>query len=527
MICQMDEILNTAPCGFLSFTDDGTIILANTTLLGLLDQEPENLVGKNISSILPIASRIFYQTHFFPLLKIQGRVEEVYFPLRSKQGQDIPMLINAVRQERSGIITNNCIFIPIHQRIQYETEILKTNKVAESAIQAQKQAEAELRQLYAQALLLKNIAQYTNQLIDLSDIFQFAVDQVCDLIHADRVGIFTFQISGNYHNGEFIIESINGNFNSNLGIKVYDHCLAENYIIYYQQGRVQILDDIYTAEISECHRSVLEQLQIRANLLVPLLDGRNNVWGFLYVHQCSNPRQWQKLEVEFMQQVALQLTIAIQQVDIYQKLREELAQRQETEEQLRTSNQHLAYTNQELHRTTRLLEDLAKTDGLTQIANRRCFNEHLEQEWLRLEREQQSISLLLFDVDYFKLYNDTYGHQLGDDCLFRLAQAAQSVVRRPADLLARYGGEEFVVILPNTNLEGAILVSESIHQVIHELNIPHEASQVSSRVTISLGISTLIPRPEVLSPMLIHQADQALYHAKNTGRNQSCPFCPS
>ena len=441
------------------------------------------------------------------------------------------MLINAVRQERSGIITNNCIFIPIHQRIQYEAEILKAKKIAESAIQAQKQAEAELRQLYAQvyaqALLLKNIAQYINQLIDLSEIFQFAVDQVCDLIHADRVGIFMFQISDNYHYGEFIIESINGNFKSNLGIKVYNHCLAENYIIYYQQGRVQILDDIYTAEISECHRSILEQLQIRANLLVPLLDGRNNLWGFLCVDQCSNPRQWQKLEVEFMQQVAVQLTIAIQQADIYQKLHEELAQRQETEEQLRTSNQHLAYTNQELHRTTRLLEDLAKTDGLTQIANRHCFNEYLEQEWLRLEREQQSISLLLFDVDYFKPYNDTYGHQLGDDCLFRLAQAAQSVVRRPADLLARYGGEEFVVILPNTNSEGAILVAESIHQVIHELNIPHEASQVSSRVTISLGIATLIPRPEVLSPMLIHQADQALYRAKNTGRNQSCTFCPS
>ena len=124
-------------------------------------------------------------------------------------------------------------------------------------------------------------------------------------------------------------------------------------------------------------------------------------------------------------------------------------------------------------------------------------------------------------------YNDTYSHQLGDDCLFRLAQAAQSVVRRPADLLARYGGEEFAVILPNTNLEGAIVVAESIHQVIHDLNIPHEASQVSSRVTISLGIATFIPRPEISSPILIQQADQALYRAKNRGRNQSFTFCPS
>lgn len=520
----MDEILNVAPCGFLSCTDDGTIVLVNTTLLKLLSQELEDLEGKNITSILPIASRIFYQTHFFPLLKVQGRVEEVYFSLRSKQGQDIPMLINAVRQERSGIIVNNCIFIPINQRIQYETEILKAKKAAESAIQSQKQAEEELRQLYAQALLLRNIAQNINQLIDLSEIFQFAIDQVCDLIHADRVGLFKFNLSDSYHSGEFTIESINGDFNSNVGIKVYDHYLADNYISYYQQGRVHTLDDIYAAEISECHRRILEQLQIRANLLVPLLDGRDNLWGFLCVHQCSNPRQWQKLEVEFIQQVALQLTIAIQQADIYQKLHEELAQRQETEQQLRNSNQQLAYTNQELHRTTKLLEDLAKTDGLTQIANRFCFNEHLEREWLRLGREQQSISLLLLDVDYFKLYNDTYGHQLGDDCLFRIAQAAQSVVRRPADLLARYGGEEFVITLPNTNLEGAIAVAESIHQVIYELNIPHKASQVSSRVTISLGIATLIPMPEVLSQMLIRQADQALYHAKNKGRNQSYTF---
>ncbi|MGM3307313.1 PAS domain S-box protein [Anabaena sp. WFMT] len=203
-------------------------------------------------------------------------------------------------------------------------------------------------------------------------------------------------------------------------------------------------------------------------------------------------------------------------LDVSERARLE-AERKKAELALREAEYNLRLANQEL-------EKQANIDGLTQIANRRCFDHRLEAEWLRLYREQQPISLLLFDVDYFKRYNDSYGHQMGDECLIQIAQAVQQVVRCPTDLVARYGGEEFVVILPNTDIEGAIAIARRIHSVIKDLAIPHQASEVSDTVTISQGITTQIPTSGTLSTNLVEQADQALYRAKQLGRNQSIIF---
>jgi len=133
---QMDDLLNTAPCGFLSFTDDGKIVLANSTLLELLGYEPGELLGVHVESLLPVASRIFYQTHFFPLLKLHDRVEEVYFTLRSRGGAEIPVLVNAVRREREGVVTNDCVLMHMRQRNQYEDEILQAKRTAEESTRA-------------------------------------------------------------------------------------------------------------------------------------------------------------------------------------------------------------------------------------------------------------------------------------------------------------------------------------------------------------------------------------------------------
>jgi diguanylate cyclase (GGDEF)-like protein/PAS domain S-box-containing protein len=166
------------------------------------------------------------------------------------------------------------------------------------------------------------------------------------------------------------------------------------------------------------------------------------------------------------------------------------------------------------------LERLVSIDGLTQVANRRCFDQFIAQEWQRLAREKQPLSLIFCDVDYFKLYNDHYGHQQGDDCLKKIAQAMSQVVKRPADLVARYGGEEFAIILPNTLTEGAITVAQAIQTEIQQLKLQHEHSKVSLYVTISLGIATIIPDVEQSPELLINQADTALYAAKKQGRNQ-------
>ncbi|MEB3283203.1 MAG: diguanylate cyclase [Lyngbya sp.] len=174
----------------------------------------------------------------------------------------------------------------------------------------------------------------------------------------------------------------------------------------------------------------------------------------------------------------------------------------------------------ELQRVNKTLELLANTDGLTQIANRRYFDDYLQKEWQRLAREQQPLSLILLDIDYFKLYNDFYGHQAGDQCLISIAQAIKSILKRPADLVARYGGEEFVVVLPNTNREGAIVVAQEIQQTIRHLGLVHQKSKVSNLVTVSVGISSTIPNSVNSAHRLIALADKALYTAKQQGRNQ-------
>ncbi|MEH1803849.1 sensor domain-containing diguanylate cyclase [Nostoc sp.] len=192
---------------------------------------------------------------------------------------------------------------------------------------------------------------------------------------------------------------------------------------------------------------------------------------------------------------------------------EDISTRKEAEVMLRQQAEGERLINEELQR-------LATLDGLTQIANRRRFDEYLESEWQRLKREQLSLSLILLDVDFFKLYNDTYGHLGGDDCLRQLASALKNIVKRPADLVARYGGEEFTIILPNTEIQGAIYVAQTIRQAVRDLAIPHAQSRVCDRVTVSLGVVSIVPNSEISPPDLINAADKALYVAKQQGRDQ-------
>jgi diguanylate cyclase (GGDEF)-like protein/PAS domain S-box-containing protein len=173
-----------------------------------------------------------------------------------------------------------------------------------------------------------------------------------------------------------------------------------------------------------------------------------------------------------------------------------------------------------LEEANRKLQHLANIDGLTQIANRRSFDETLNREWCRATREQQPLSLILCDVDYFKAYNDYYGHLQGDECLIQVAQAISQVVKRPSDLVARYGGEEFVVILPNTEGSGALKIAQLIQDQIRQLQSPHVKSDVSPYITLSLGISSIIPSGMTSSEQLVNAADRALYQAKQQGRNQ-------
>lgn len=167
----------------------------------------------------------------------------------------------------------------------------------------------------------------------------------------------------------------------------------------------------------------------------------------------------------------------------------------------------------------RELERIANLDGLTQVPNRRRFDDYLEREWRRLARDGQPLSLILCDIDYFKRYNDYYGHQSGDACLQAVAQALDSAVKRPADLVARYGGEEFAIILPNTAAEGAVHVAKLLRMEVKHLAIPHAQSSASPHVTLSMGVSSTVPTFDTSAGELIAIADKALYTAKDGGRD--------
>ncbi len=186
--------------------------------------------------------------------------------------------------------------------------------------------------------------------------------------------------------------------------------------------------------------------------------------------------------------------------------------------QLKIENHERTLAEAALARANQDLQQLVVLDALTKLANRRRFDEYLQQEWYRMARERQPLSIVLCDVDFFKYYNDTYGHPEGDNCLIQVAKTLKSALKRPADLAARYGGEEFALILPNTGAIGATQVAENIKHNIQKLHIPHHSSS-HGYVTLSLGVTSTIPDHELTPEKLVFTADQALYSAKHSGRN--------
>lgn len=177
-------------------------------------------------------------------------------------------------------------------------------------------------------------------------------------------------------------------------------------------------------------------------------------------------------------------------------------------------------TEQKLEEANEILKRLSTIDGLTGVKNRRSFDEYFEVEWNRAIRNSKPISLIMMDIDHFKAYNDTYGHQAGDGCLKEVAKAIQESLGRSGDSVFRYGGEEFSVILPETDEEGANFVAEKIRVAIETLNISHSGSKVSNHITLSLGTATIVPSIYSNTNDLIEDADKALYQAKQDGRNR-------
>ena len=176
-------------------------------------------------------------------------------------------------------------------------------------------------------------------------------------------------------------------------------------------------------------------------------------------------------------------------------------------------------TEQELIKLQKELEELSFKDGLTGVANRRMFDSVIETEWLKARQNKQPLSLIIIDIDFFKEYNDFYGHLQGDDCLKQVAETLNNVKARSRDFFGRFGGEEFIMLLPEADENAAWSIAERCRQALFKKQIPHEQSKVSQLLTISLGVSTMIPSQDDEHNELISRADKKLYQAKQKGRN--------
>jgi len=195
------------------------------------------------------------------------------------------------------------------------------------------------------------------------------------------------------------------------------------------------------------------------------------------------------------------------------QLQQEIIERKQVEGKLRGSEAGLQMVNEELER-------LSNIDGLTGLYNRRFFDAALDREWKRHQRNRFPFSLILCDIDYFKKFNDSYGHQAGDECLQDIAEAITMGSGRSSDVAARYGGEEFVVILPETGTQGALKAAETIRRKIRALKIPHKNAVGRGVVSVSFGVATMIPEKDVEPSILVNLADKALYASKEAGRDR-------
>ena len=190
---------------------------------------------------------------------------------------------------------------------------------------------------------------------------------------------------------------------------------------------------------------------------------------------------------------------------------------------LRLTNHELVISltnnNKQQEALNKRLEAISTVDSLTNLANRRNFDDAMQRELLRAQRSKTSISLIMLDIDFFKQYNDEYGHLAGDNCLRLISTVLQEIVKRPGDLAARYGGEEFCIIMPDTDQQGAVNLAEQIKKEVGSLKIPHVKSRIATHVTVSMGTATMVPELHVTPNTLINAADKALYTAKKDGRN--------
>ena len=348
----------------------------------------------------------------------------------------------------------------------------------------------------AQRKLLFEISDRIRQSLELKVIFETATKEIRALLNCDFVGITSLNNKKVTFKAYSSATEIESDFQKSFD---YDYfCPSQKEYQSYLSGHIEVIEQDNEQSCS----SARSLSNARSRLIIPILIKNadytsgffssakdtmftsNMLFGWLIADRYSSERSWQPEEIDMFREITTQLGIGIKQGLLHKQL-----------------------------------SQLALLDSLTRVYNRRSFDRQLKREWGTHRRNPAPLSLIMCDVDCFKIYNDVYGHQQGDRCLQQVAQAISAVLKRSGDVLARYGGEEFVVILPQTPQSGAIKVAETIRNAVKALEISHHNSLVDSVVTISLGVATTIPDTVDSPQLLIEAADLALYQAKDRGRD--------
>lgn len=432
-----------------------------------------------------------------------------------KQAPELPIIVLTALNDRDIAIES------VRQGAQdylikgkFEGELLARS--IRYAIERQR-TEVNLRQ---QALMKKMLDKIRNSL-DLPQILRTTAREIQQFLKTDRVLVYRCE-SG--QSEETIAQFPDGDRGEDSIMEFISAInLSSLHSILSESTSVRAIEDTIAARQEDIY--VLTEDRLRSFLILPIWQSQSasyayktdkdltlpivkqtkthnkdeGLWGMAIAYNQHHPRKWEDWEIDFLQRLTTQVTVAIQQSELCC--------------QLQVANQKL--------------QQLAILDGLTGIANRRYFDLVLHNEWQRLAREKQPLSLILCDIDYFKAYNDTYGHQKGDLCLQKIAAILQEATRRPADLVARYGGEEFAIILPNTDARGGLFVAQKIALALAQKRLPHRQSKLSEYVTASMGVATQIPNFWQRENIVIERADRALYQAKERGRGRIVQFSTS
>lgn len=468
------QLVEDVAVGIIVHNPYGDIILANQRAADILGLSIEQLLGKSTQD-----------PDWYVVNEAGSRLTAREFPsaLATQQRAPIQDVVVGVHRPGQALTWLQVTAEPHFNASQELEQVIVTL----SDITQRKQVEDALRYQSQREQTLNRVIKAIRNSLSLAEIFQTTVDEIGQLLTVDRVAIVQYRAEEQHwvHIIEYLRESA---ITPSQGLIVPD---ADNPIAAtLKQGKtVQINQAQTQTNLGEFNHELAQAFP--GNWLIVPLQVEAQTWGSLTLQQRYPDQAWHPSEVTLIEVITDQLAVAIRQAELYQSLQA---------------------ANHELSR-------LAITDDLTQIANRRHFDEYLAREWNRSLRESAPLSLIFCDVDDFKAYNDFYGHQAGDECLYLVAQTLATTARRAVDLVARYGGEEFAIILPRTDQQGAQKIVGNVQRNLQNIAIPHAASRVSPIVTVSFGISTVLPTPDSSPVFLLEAADQALYQAKAEGRN--------